>query len=399
MWQSVLSTIALLPVFLYPSALAVIDPYLPTNNADIFDQSAVESDAFNQDAAQGPASTNDALEYQDMLDVQGESENVPVYDLPEHVGQIGGLALDDEEKLVIFHRSGRVWDQYSFGENEKFNKTLGPISNNTIAVVSPKSGKLVGEYGANYFYMPHGLAKGLNGSLFVTDVARHQVIKLDKDFKPVMVLGEKLVPGSDDKHFCKPTDVAVASNGDFFVADGYCNSRIMKFDKDGKLLAKFGHENTEYPGKAGQFWVPHSLTLVEDMNMLCVADRENERIQCFTAGLENRQHPRNVAPTGTFVTKAEGLGRVYAVRYEGHNLFGIVQNEDENGVPDPTQPSVFVMDLHSGRAFTLGQGLVNVHALAVSHADDIYVAQLNPSQIVRISLAPVGVPQPGVEAL
>lgn len=39
----------------------------------------------------------------------------------------------------------------------------------------------------------------------------------------------------------------------------------------------------------------------------------------------------------------------------GHNLFGIVQNEDENGVPDPTQPSVFVMDLHSGRAFTLGQ--------------------------------------------
>lgn len=74
MWQSVLSTIALLPVFLYPSALAVIDPYLPTNNADIFDQSAVESDDFNQHAAQGPASTNDALEYQDMLDVQGESE-------------------------------------------------------------------------------------------------------------------------------------------------------------------------------------------------------------------------------------------------------------------------------------------------------------------------------------
>lgn len=70
------------------------------------------------------------------------------------------------------------------------------------------------------------------------------------------------------------------------------------------------------------------------------------------------------------------------------------------------------MDLHSGRAFTLGQvvlcllafkqdlfkGLTNVHALAVSRADDIYVAQLNPSQIVRISLAPVSVPQPDIEA-
>jgi len=55
-----------------------------------------------------------------------------------------------------------------------------------------------------------------------------------------MSLGEKLVPGTDDKHFCKPTDVAIASTGEFFVADGYCNSRIMKFDKDGKLLSQFG---------------------------------------------------------------------------------------------------------------------------------------------------------------
>ena len=38
---------------------------------------------------------------------------------------------------------------------------------------------------------------------------------------PSLVLGTKLVPGSDNNHFCKPTDVAVASNGDFFVADGY----------------------------------------------------------------------------------------------------------------------------------------------------------------------------------
>lgn len=46
---------------------------------------------------------------------------------------------------------------------------------------------------------------------------------MDKKFKPILELGEKLVPGNDEKHFCKPTDVAVAKNGDFFVADGYCN--------------------------------------------------------------------------------------------------------------------------------------------------------------------------------
>lgn len=39
--------------------------------------------------------------------------------------------------------------------------------------------------------------------------------------EPTLTLGVHLTPGSDDKHFCKPTDVAVASNGDFFVSDGY----------------------------------------------------------------------------------------------------------------------------------------------------------------------------------
>lgn len=52
---------------------------------------------------------------------------------------------------------------------------------------------------------------------------------------------------SDNKHFCKPTDVAVASTGEFFVADGYCNSRIMKFDREGKLLAQFGAPNSKCP--------------------------------------------------------------------------------------------------------------------------------------------------------
>lgn len=33
--------------------------------------------------------------------------------------------------------------------------------------------------------------------------------------------------------------------------------------------------------KPGQFRIPHSLTLVSDFGQLCVADRENGRIQCF----------------------------------------------------------------------------------------------------------------------
>lgn len=67
--------------------------------------------------------------------------------------------------------------------------------------------------------------------------------------------------------------------------------------------------------KNGEFFVPHSLTLIEDMNLLCVADRENQRVQCFTAGLTPKgAHQRFVTPTGKFVTKAENIGRIFAVR-------------------------------------------------------------------------------------
>lgn len=58
-----------------------------------------------------------------------------------------------------------------------------------------------------------------------------------------MKLGERMKPGSDKKHFCKPTDIAIAHNGHFFVADGYCNKRIMKFDQNGKFLAEINHSN------------------------------------------------------------------------------------------------------------------------------------------------------------
>lgn len=64
-----------------------------------------------------------------------------------------------------------------------------------------------------------------------------QVLKFEKGSQtPSLTLGEALVPGSDTSHFCKPTDVAVASNGEFFVADGWI------FDTT-KLLSKSQQTN------------------------------------------------------------------------------------------------------------------------------------------------------------
>lgn len=77
---------------------------------------------------------------------------------------------------------------------------------------------------------PHALPNSLPSSQFPPEAE-----------EPELTLGEARVPGSDNTHFCKPTSVAVASSGDFFVADGYCNARVLRFAPDGVLKDKFGH--------------------------------------------------------------------------------------------------------------------------------------------------------------
>lgn len=95
------------------------------------------------------------------------------------------------------------------------------------------------------FFLPHGITVDNDFNIWVTDVALHQVFKLSpKSSKILLKLGEEFVPGLDPKHFCKPTSVAVLANGDFFVADGYCNSRIMKFNSGGTMILEWGRESS-----------------------------------------------------------------------------------------------------------------------------------------------------------
>ena len=78
--------------------------------------------------------------------------------------------------------------------------------------------------------------------------------------------------------FNQPTDVAVASNGDIYVTDGYGNSRIIKFASDGRFLHSWGKPGS---GK-GEFNWPHSI-VIDRQDRIYVADRRNNRIQIFDA--------------------------------------------------------------------------------------------------------------------
>ncbi|XP_054040964.1 peptidyl-glycine alpha-amidating monooxygenase isoform X4 [Rissa tridactyla] len=256
------------------------------------------------------------------------------------LGQVSGLALDPENNLVIFHRGDHVWDENSFDSKFVYQQRgLGPIEQNTILVLNPSNAKLLHALGKSLFYLPHGLSIDKNGNYWVTDVALHQVFKLGAgDKEPLLILGVALQPGSDKNHFCQPTDVAVDPiTGSVYVSDGYCNSRIIQFSPNGLYVMQWGEETSSGKARPGQFHIPHSLALIPDFRQLCVADRENGRIQCFR--LETGEFIREI--------KHKSFGReLFAVSYVPGGLLFAVNGKPYPGQAEPVQG--FAMNFSTG---------------------------------------------------
>ncbi|XP_068033231.1 peptidyl-glycine alpha-amidating monooxygenase isoform X8 [Anomalospiza imberbis] len=297
------------------------------------------------------------------------------------LGQVSGLALDPENNLVVFHRGDHVWDENSFDSKFVYQQRgLGPIEQDTIIVLNPSNAKLLHSTGRSLFYLPHGLSVDKNGNYWVTDVALHQVFKLGaNDKEPLLILGVPLQPGSDKNHFCQPTDVAVDPvTGSIYVSDGYCNSRIIQFSPNGVYVMQWGEETSLGRSSPGQFCVPHSLALIPDLSQLCVADRENGRIQCFR--LETGEFTREI--------KHKAFGReLFAVSYvPGGLLFAV------NGMPYPGEvESVqgFVMNFSTGEIIDtfipLRKSFEMPHDIVASEDRTVFVGDVHAKAVWKFS--------------
>lgn len=109
---------------------------------------------------------------------------------------------------------------------------------NNILIYST-SGKLKGSWG-NEYPGAHGLTLW-GDELFITDTSLHQVYKTSLDGKLIMTIDWPEDSGvySKAEEFV-PTEVAVADNGDFFIADGYGAQYILQYDRSGNLKSHFG---------------------------------------------------------------------------------------------------------------------------------------------------------------
>ncbi len=182
--------------------------------------------------------------------------------LPEgrFLERVAGCAVDSHNHVFVLHRE-RAWP--TSGE---LPTTL--IGVPAVAIMDAKTGKLLEEWGENRFAMPHSLSVDQNDNVWITDVALHQIYKFSHDGQLLLTLGERAVSGSDSSHFNRPTKVAVAQDGSFFVSDGYRNTRVVKFSSAGTFLFQWGTAGNG----PGQFSLPHSVSL-DPSGRLYVSDR------------------------------------------------------------------------------------------------------------------------------
>ena len=120
-------------------------------------------------------------------------------------------------------------------------------------------------------------------NVWIVDDYRHAIFKFSNDGKRLLqTIGTPNVPGQDDKHFYRPTFMAWLPDGSFFVADGYVNTRVVKFDKDGKYLMAWGQKGDNGKEKRpGYFNNVHGVAVDPQTRRVFVNDRGNRRIQVF----------------------------------------------------------------------------------------------------------------------
>ena len=140
--------------------------------------------------------------------------------------------------------------------------------NDSAVLVFDASGKFLNKWSAGTT-LAHTIRIDREGFLWVTDRDGDEVKKFRTDGTLLMTIGAPGKPFNGPDMFHGPADVLVTANGDIYIADGYWNSRIVKFNKDGKYIKSLGNG----PGRgAGQFGIPH--TMVQDsQGRLIVSDR------------------------------------------------------------------------------------------------------------------------------
>jgi hypothetical protein len=143
---------------------------------------------------------------------------------------------------------GHLWVVERCGQNSCDGSPDDPI------IEFDMNGKPIKSFGGGLFVSPHGLTFDKEGNFYIADYQGkpgkgHVVYKFNQDGKILMTLGTPGVAGDGPNQFNEPNEVAIAPNGDLFVANGHSikpdsAARIVKLSPDGKFIKAWGKLGT-----------------------------------------------------------------------------------------------------------------------------------------------------------
>jgi hypothetical protein len=206
--------------------------------------------------------------------------------------------------------------------------------------------------------------------------------------RPPAVLGVQAAPPGPNQPsqkyiFCRPTDVGWDPQGNIFVSDGYCNNRVVKYDKNGRFLAQAGSEKA---GSAlGEFNLPHGLQVDEQGNVW-VADRSNNRYQVLDNNLKPLREITNL-----------GVGWTLCIS-PGPHQYAFFSNSNPNGNMPGTWDNtgeIYKAELDGtvigkfGHPGKLPPGFQVVHMMDCRNPNGIIVGEIESWRVQKLILQPI----------
>ena len=318
-----------------------------------------------------------------------------------HMGEAAGVATNSKGDVIVYTRTGHP--TISLGTSRPFAHGGSRLFH------FDKTGKYLGEIGKDSyaFEVAQQVRVDPQDNIWIVDQMSSMVIKFDPQGQIQLLLGRKSeservpsnpppaparaggapggggggrgrggAPGAGQQQdvFNRPTDVAWDAAGNIYVADGFGNNRIAKFDKNGKFIKSWGSTGAGND----QFNTVHGIA-IDAKGLVYVADTGNKRIQIFDADGNYKSQIANIGnPAALCITPG-------AHQY----LFA----SNSNPVDDiDTGGEIYKLELDGkivgkfGKAGKLPKEFGTVNAITCRADNEIYVGEIGNWRIQKLTL-------------
>jgi len=303
------------------------------------------------------------------------------------------IPFDSAPNFLKFPPNIHLGEGIGVATNSKGNIFVYSRMQDTRLFEFDKTGKYIREIGEGLygFVFAHTVRVDKDDNIWCVDEGSNMVIKFNPEGRVVMLLGRRPeahglhettneIPPAQPYSFSRPTDVTWDPAGNIFVSDGYGNSRVAKYDKNGRFIASVGSRGS----KPGELNLPHTIAADAKGNIY-VGDRSNRRIQVFDNDLKFKAIYDNVgAPWAVCITPGPH-----------QYLYSSNSNPDNNNAAiAAVTGEIYKMELDGtilGRFGKAGKALGDfstVHEIDCRNENELLVSEITAWRVQKITLKP-----------